>query len=901
MSIVGLFAVITTAAWIAVIRSSTLPESVTDLASNLGQGAVSLAAGLAGVLRSLRRAPIQVRRFWRYVGLACLSWTSGQVVWSVYEQILHTEVPPLSLADLGYLLFVPLLITALLCSPLAVADSARQIRGVLDGMLVASSALLVSWILVLRAVLDAGSESALTMVVALAYPIGDAVIITIVLYIGLGEHGLLSSFRAPYFLTGAGLVAITVADSAYIYQATVGSYATGGFVDAWWFVGFLIIMVAAFLPDEPDNATPRHARSTSPLTTLLLPYIAIGIALLSSGLDLIATGHSDLVVFWLRTAVVCLLVARQIATLLENRALTRGLEARVQDRTAELRTSRERFAALVAHSSDVTMVLDREGTITYLSDASNRVLGLAPNELIGAHISAAIGTTAETAAFLGALRHTAEEPLRVHTGSSTWSSGGTARNLELTLTNLLDNPDVSGIVLNIHNVTDRKELENQLVHQAFHDALTGMSNRAHFRDRLERAFADRDSAAAGVTVLFMDLDGFKTINDTLGHGAGDAVLREVAQRIIAVVGESAVVARIGGDEFGILVEGSPDHCFLADLAGRITAALNEPFRLDGREMHLGGSIGIANLTADVDSAEQLLRNADLAMYEAKTARTGGYAFFEPAMHDGLVERVRLEEDLRAALDADGFEVHYQPLFALDSQRVTGVEALLRWNHPTRGLVSPVEFIPAAESTGLIRPLGLWVLESACRQGRAWQGIAPDQDGLKISVNLSARQLDQPDLVDRIAAILEQTGLPPCRLVLEMTEGVLMENTDSTLQILNQIRNLGIRLAIDDFGTGYSSLSYLHQFPVDILKIDRSFVQDLAAGRDTALVRSIVQLAQSLGLETVAEGIEREQELDLLRLLGCTTGQGYYFSRPVPAATLSQILLRQRLERVLVPS
>ena len=201
----------------------------------------------------------------------------------------------------------------------------------------------------------------------------------------------------------------------------------------------------------------------------------------------------------------------------------------------------------------------------------------------------------------------------------------------------------------------------------------------------------------------------------------------------------------------------------------------------------------------------------------------------------------------------------------------------------------------------LNSLGLWVLESACRQGRAWQGIAPDQDGLKISVNLSARQLDQPDLVDRIAAILEQTGLPPCRLVLEMTEGVLMENTDSTLQILNQIRNLGIRLAIDDFGTGYSSLSYLHQFPVDILKIDRSFVQDLAAGRDTALVRSIVQLAQSLGLETVAEGIEREQELDLLRLLGCTTGQGYYFSRPVPAATLSQILLRQRLERVLVPS
>src|SRR4051812_24723541 len=349
------------------------------------------------------------------------------------------------------------------------------------------------------------------------------------------------------------------------------------------------------------------------------------------------------------------------------------------------------------------------------------------------------------------------------------------------------------------------------------------------------------------------------------------LLVQVAERLRGLVRPSDTIARFGGDEFAVLVDDMSADDDGTGLAERITESMRTPFELQSEPVHVAASIGIARPELDSADAEQLLRNADLAMYQAKAARAGGHALYDPGMHAGLVERVRLESDLRKAVTEDQFVVHYQPMVSMQTGLITGVEALVRWQHPERGLIPPNDFIPLAESTGLIREIGEWVLREACTQAMSWHAAQPDRPPLKLSVNLSARQLQQPELPKLIAEVLAETGLPAQQLTLEMTESVLIDNRDETLTTLTALRELGVKLAIDDFGTGYSSLSYLHRFPVDVLKIDRSFVERLSTGGDTALVSTILRLGQTMRLETVAEGIERPQELLLLlRRQGCTT-------------------------------
>ena len=419
-------------------------------------------------------------------------------------------------------------------------------------------------------------------------------------------------------------------------------------------------------------------------------------------------------------------------------------------------------------------------------------------------------------------------------------------------------------------LTDAKTVGTML-HQALHDSLTGLPNRALFLDRLTHALRRRGDAGR-VGVLFCDLDRFKTVNDSLGHAAGDELLVEVAQRLGGCLRGADTAARLGGDEFAILIEDIRNPREATAVADRVIEALRAPFELHGREVLVTASLGVV---CGSGAGEELLRNADVAMYRAKAAGKGRWALFEPSMRAEVLERIELEADLQKAVERDELEVHYQPLVRLEDGSLEAFEALVRWRHPTRGLVMPLHFIPMAEETGLIVEIGAHVLEVACRQAAEW--------GVSVSVNLSGRQLERPELVDTVAGVLARTGLPAERLWLEITETVLMHDTEATIERLEALRALGLLLAVDDFGTGYSSLRYLRRFPIDLLKMAKPFVDGLASREGAALARTIIELGASLGLRTVAEGIEGAPELAQLQRLGCELGQGYLFARPLTSS------------------
>ncbi|HET8629755.1 MAG TPA: EAL domain-containing protein [Thermomicrobiales bacterium] len=556
-------------------------------------------------------------------------------------------------------------------------------------------------------------------------------------------------------------------------------------------------------------------------------------------------------------------------------------------RTARrLAASEERFRALVQHASDLIRVVDAAGIIRYASPAIARVLGYTPAEVVGrrgfewVHPDDAPRVARFHARVLESpgLAPPIEVRLRHRDGS--W------RRFEVIATNLLHEPSVGGIVLNARDITERTRLEAQLRHQAFHDALTGLANRALFVDRLGHALARAGRHGERIAVLYVDLDRFKVVNDSLGHPAGDALLGEVAQRLRRCLRAEDTLARLGGDEFTILVEELADGSQAARIAGRIAEEFAAPCAVAGQEVFVAASVGIALNTPDHAGAEDLLRDADIALYRAKRAGGASYALFDPSMNAAARERLALESELHRAVgpgECREFRLHYQPLVELATGRVAGLEALVRWQLPARGLVPPAAFIPLAEETGLIVPLGSWVLREACRQGVCWRAAGPDGRPLAVSVNLSARQILHRGLVAEVAAALAETGLPPAALTLEITETTLMVEAEATRATLADLRALGVRLAIDDFGTGYSSLAYLKRFPVDTLKLDKAFVAGVAAGaEDTAIVAAVVALARALGCAVTAEGVETAEAAAHLRRLGCALGQGYHFARPLPA-------------------
>ena len=448
------------------------------------------------------------------------------------------------------------------------------------------------------------------------------------------------------------------------------------------------------------------------------------------------------------------------------------------------------------------------------------------------------------------------------------------------------------LLLQLQDITERRQSEEKLRHDAFHDPLTGLPNRALFADHVKLTIARAKRAPQRhFAILFCDLDRFKVINDSLGHMVGDQLLAEVARRLEKCLREGDTVARVGGDEFTILLEDLDNEAEAEEVANRIQAEVSAPILLDGREVYTTMSIGLVTGNGDSRDPEDLLRDADTAMYRAKSLGKARHVIFDHTMHASAINLLQIETDLRKALDKGQFFLQYQPIVSLDDFRVCGFEALIRWHHPERGLISPLDFIPIAEDTGQIIAIGEWALNEACRQMHRWETAYPVAAPLFISVNLSCKQFNHPLLIEQVADVIKRTRISPRRLKLEITESAVMDNIDSATSMLRQLRDIGVQLAIDDFGTGYSSLSYLHKFPIDTLKIDRSFVTRMAENPENIeIVRTIILLAQVLGMDVIAEGVETKDQLKLLRDLKCEYGQGYYFSRPATAPDVEKIII-----------
>jgi diguanylate cyclase (GGDEF)-like protein/PAS domain S-box-containing protein len=549
------------------------------------------------------------------------------------------------------------------------------------------------------------------------------------------------------------------------------------------------------------------------------------------------------------------------------------------------------YRSLIDNAADAITVLERDGTIRYQTPSIEDILGFPPEALAGTKLVDAVHPDDREwvrAQF---------DRIRRRPGAADGSvvmrwrhRDGSYRSVESRAANLLGDPAVKGIVVNSRDVTDRVKLEEQLTRRAFHDGLTGLANRALFVDRLEHALYAGSPQEERLAVLFIDLDDFRNVNDSLGHPAGDDLLRVCARRLTERLAAGDTAARLGGDEFAILLEscGTPEAA--GEIAQYLIDALAEPVELQGRRMVVSASAGVALVSRrEQPPAEEVLRNADIALYRAKDAGTGRYRLYEERMHAALLRRLELEGELRRAIAAGQFVLHYQPIVEADGETVVGAEALVRWDHPEKGMIPPTQFIGVAEQAGLIELLGTWILREAVRQAAEWHRAGVGAGKLWISVNLSVEQLANPALVGEVELALRDHALPPELLVLELTESAVMRDVVTATQRLDALKALGVRIGVDDFGEGHSSLAYLASLPLDLLKIPKTFVDRLGEPEaNVALVRAIVELARSFGLRTVAEGIEQRGQMPPLLRLGCDLAQGYLFARPASAADVAAL-------------
>ena len=812
----------------------------------------------------------QLRRAWGWLALALGLYLIGTLITVV--SWLHDKDPFPGPSDLFFLSFYAAILVSALLLIRSAAIRVPWTQLCLDAAILVIGFGAFFWFLVVRPAGAHAEIDSLKQGLSEAYAGLDCLVL---LMLGVRLLTGAAQRRIPVLLI-VGFVTMFIADIYWSLAKMGGYYAPGDLQDVFYLISY-VPWAAAARAQLRMAAGPVPVASRTDTVGRTIPYVSS----LAVFLVLVYLARSDIdgpvaimatVVF----ALTLLLMVRQGVVL-------RGDAAAREQRAARL--AQDRFESLIANASDVIVIAGVDGTLRFVSPACERTLGFRAEDIVGKNLLDIWGATDRER--LGTLLvDIAAAAATVGPVELVFERGASRRVLESVGSNLTGDPAVRGLALNFRDISERKALEQKLRQMAFHDPLTLLANRTLFKDRVQHALSLVQRGQLPVAVLFLDLDNFKTINDSLGHDAGDRLLQAVAHRIVKRTRASDTVARLGGDEFAILVESVTTTADVRNIAESLIEALAAPFLLDDSAVSVAASIGVA-YSGVATTTEALLGNADIAMYHAKAAGKNRYTVFEPRMQDVLQERLRLEADITRSVVEQEFFLEYQPIVDLGTGSLLGIEALVRWRHPRDGVLMPGQFVAVAEDCGQIAKVGRWVLLEACRSLVAWRDSIAGGRGLRVAVNISGRHLQHGDLLRDVMDALAVSGLEPANLVVELTESTIMSNTDANLEHLQRLKALGIRLALDDFGTGYSSLSYLHRFPIDILKIDRSFVSRLTTSDNgPELARAVITLGSTLGLDIVAEGIEEEPQIATLLELGCVAGQGFFFAKAGSLAQLS---------------
>jgi diguanylate cyclase (GGDEF)-like protein/PAS domain S-box-containing protein len=833
-----------------------------------------LPAALASVViaatsaRQIERGPL--RSGWLLLCVALCLYLLGLTIATI--SWLHHVDPFPGPADVCYCAFDVVLALAAISLIRAAAVRVPWVQFSLDGTIFIVGFGAFFWFLVIRPAASVTELDFLRQALSLGYAALDCVLLLM-----LGMLLLTGGRRVPLLLL-TGFATMFLGDILWSLAKVRGYYLPGQFQDVLYLCCYVPIAIAGREQMRTLGAPVRSTSSTSDALARSLPYAAM----LAAFLVLVYFSRSNIggpapIMTMVVFVLTLLLMVRQ-GVMLRGDALVRERKA--------ARIVEDRYASLIANASDVIMIVAGDGLVRFVSPACERTLGLKPEALVGRNLND-LWSGEDRERLRSFLAEVAAAPsgtvgpveLRIERGSR-------RHVIESVGSNLSEDPAVQGLALNFRDISERKALEEQLRQLAFHDPLTLLANRNLFRDRVQHALTLAQRGQSSVAVMFLDLDNFKNINDSLGHDAGDRLLQAVAQRIVKTTRSSDTVARLGGDEFAVLVEGIATITEVQRLADALIATLDVPFPLNGMEVRVGASIGVA-FSGRESGTETLLSNADIAMYHAKAAGKNRHVTFQTQMQDMLQERLRLEADIGRAFAREEFFLEYQPIVDLGTRSLLGVEALVRWRHPDAGVLPPARFIHVVEECGQIDKLGRWVLRRACQDLCNWRGAVAGASGLRLAVNISGQHLQHGELVHDVAQALHESGFEAQNLVIELTESTIMYNTDANLERFHRLKALGVRLAIDDFGTGYSSLSYLHRFPIDILKIDRSFVSRLTnSDNGPELASAVITLGETLGLDTVAEGIEMEPQVAALLALGCVAGQGFLFAKAAPLEQLT---------------
>jgi diguanylate cyclase (GGDEF)-like protein/PAS domain S-box-containing protein len=862
------------------------------IAGPLNAGPVFNAIGFSAciaIVIGVRKHRPAARLPWYLIALGQAFFVSGDVLAYNYKAFFGTALPFPSIADPLYLAVYPVTVAGLLLL-IRHRNPGRDWTSLVDSLIVTIGLALLSWVFLIAPYAHDTALHLGTKLVSIAYPLGDILMLGVAVRMAVG-----GGRRSPaYYMMIAAIASVLVTDSIYGWIQLHGTYAPGDPLDGGWILYYVLLGAAALHPSmrTVSLSTAATAKLTRgrifgiTVAVLVAPVVEMLKSSARDGTDAIAIGAAAIVMFGL-------VVVRMV-----------GL-ARAQEATAEresvlredaLRNESEvRLGALVQHSSDVIVVLTSDTAVDYVSPSVRQVLGYEVADFVGRRFLDDVHEEDR------ALMESALGGLLARTSGTSEAvefrvrhRDGHLLHIECLFTNLLEDAAVGGIVGNLRDVTEQKQFEQQLTYQAFHDSVTELANRPLFRNRVEHALSRRSDGSQSLAVLFLDLDGFKTINDTFGHDAGDQVLHTISARLRSTVRGGDTPARLGGDEFAVLLEDIPHGQNISAIVAELLETIRAPLLLDDREVCVECSIGIAVCsTGDPGpstTVDELLRNADVAMYQAKAAGGNAFRYFKPEMHENVVAQLALRDDLKAAIEADELTLAYQPILDVGTGEIAGYEALLRWEHAVRGNVSPATFIPAAEDSGLIIPLGRWVLGRACRDAMEFQQGDPSGQHRCVSVNISAQQLARVEIVDEVRSALRTSGLDPRCLMLEITESLMISDVELAIERLSALRNLGVQVAIDDFGTGYSSLNYILRLPIDVLKIDKRFIDSVDTDdKQSKLTAVIIGLARVLDLRCVAEGVERPEQHERLKELGCDYEQGFLLARPMSFDALQRLL------------